>query len=120
AHRTRQVTWQLVEAEAGALAGGAGVVTPTDAWTGESLWSGGAYAALPAGGSVSLPVTLPVADRYLLEPVYHRLPVAPGTVVTDQRLGGATAARLDHGGAGPQGATPWPGYHAIGSLPTAA
>jgi hypothetical protein len=60
AGRQAQVPWQLVEAEAGALTGAAEVVTPAEAWTGESAWSGGAYVRLGPGGRVAGAVDLPV------------------------------------------------------------
>ena len=47
-------SWRMLEAEAASLGGGAAIVTPTSAWTGESLWSG-AYVTLPPGGSVAFP-----------------------------------------------------------------
>ena len=51
-------TWKLAEAEAGVLAGGASIVTPPSAWTGESGWSG-SYVSLPSGASVCLLYTSP-------------------------------------------------------------
>ena len=49
----------VVEAESGALTGGAAVVHPPSAWTGAANWSGGAYVVVPAGGKVTstCPVT---------------------------------------------------------------
>lgn len=44
---------QVVEAEAATLSGGATVVTPGSAWTGESQWSNNSYVSLPSGGSAS-------------------------------------------------------------------
>ena len=55
----------VVEGEAGT---GGTVVTPAQAWTGESLWSGGKYLRLPAGQRATL--TLPAASGpRVLEPV---------------------------------------------------
>ena len=48
-----RVTWQVAEAEAGGLSGGASIVTPASSWTGESVWSGGRYVSLPAGARVA-------------------------------------------------------------------
>ena len=49
-------TWTLVEAESGQLGSGAARYQPADAWTGESLWSGGAGVRLPPGGTLTIPV----------------------------------------------------------------
>ena len=110
AGRQAQVTWRLVEAEAGALTGAAQVVTPAEAWTGESAWSGGAYVRLGPGGRVAGTVDLPVGGGWWLFPVLDRQQVPAGEVATGHRLGGAAAGRVDHGGAGPQGVTAVPGY----------
>lgn len=48
---------QVVEAEGGALSGGAVTVTPPSAWTGAANWSGGAYVSVPQGGAVQMVVT---------------------------------------------------------------
>jgi hypothetical protein len=110
AGRQAQVTWRLVEAEAGVLTGAAQVVTPAEAWTGESAWSGGAYVRLGPGGRVAGTVDLPVGGGWWLFPVLDRQQVPAGEVATSHRLGGAAAGRVDHGGAGPQGVTAVPGY----------
>ncbi len=108
ARRDDHVTWQLVEAEDGELAGGASVVTPPDAWTGEGLWSGGAYAALPRGASTSIPVDLPTTDRQWLQPVFERQQGhGPLTTVG---IDGSGAGAIDQGGAGDAGVTPTTGY----------
>jgi hypothetical protein len=67
---------RVVEAEGGLLAGGATVVTPASAWTGAANWSGGSYVAVPAGGSVHLPVT---ADAAHVHPIINRRPGDLGT-----------------------------------------
>lgn len=91
-------TRRVVEAESAGLRGGARVVTPPSAWTGESAWSGGAYVELPAGASVDFgPV-----DGFV-EAVALR---------TEGAGGGATrwgATVLDHSNAGPQGTSGAPG-----------
>ena len=56
-----QLSWKLLEAEAGALRGAARVVTPASAWTGESQWSGGSYVELLPGSRVTVTATLPEA-----------------------------------------------------------
>jgi hypothetical protein len=110
AGRQAQVTWQLVEAEAGTLTGAAEVVTPASAWTGESAWSGGAYVRLGPGGRVAGTVDLPVGGGWWLFPVLDRQQVPAGVVATSHRLDGALAGRADHGGAGAQGVSAVPGY----------
>lgn len=92
---------EVVEAEAGQLTGGAVVVSPPSAWTGESLWSGGSYVELTAGGGGQW--TVPASEQpRLVAPVVD--------LVADRKAGRTTwrsgAQRLgtvDHGGGGPQG-----------------
>jgi hypothetical protein len=115
AGRQAQVTWQLVEAEAGTLDGAAEVVTPASAWTGESAWSGGAYVRLGPGGRVGGTVDLPVGGGWWLFPVLDRQQVPAGVVGTRHRLGGEPAGRADHGGAGAQGVTAVPGFLDLGT-----
>jgi len=115
AGRQAQVTWQLVEAEAGTLTGAAEVVTPASAWTGESGWSGGAYVRLGPGGRVAGTVDLPVGGGWWLFPVLDRMQISAGTVATSHRLDGALAGRADHGGAGAQGVSAVPGYLDLGT-----
>jgi hypothetical protein len=115
AGRQAQVTWQLVEAEAGALDGAAEIVTPASAWTGESAWSGGAYVRLGPGGRVSGTVDLPVGGGWWLFPVLDRMQISAGMVGTRHRLGGEPAGRADHGGAGAQGVTAVPGFLDLGT-----
>ena len=115
AGRQAQVTWQLVEAEAGTLTGAAEVVTPASAWTGESGWSGGAYVRLGPGGRVASTVDLPVGGGWWLFPVLDRQQISAGLVATSHRLDGALAGRADHGGAGPQGLSAVPGYLDLGT-----
>jgi hypothetical protein len=119
AGRRAQVGWQLVEAETGQLTGAAGVVTPGSAWTGESAWSGGSYVELGPGGQVTNTVTLPVSGRYLLLPVFDRQQLPAASVGTRYALDGVSAGVVDHGGAGPQGITPTPGYLTVGTTPGA-
>ena len=115
AGRQAQVTWQLVEAEAGTLTGAAEVVTPASAWTGESGWSGGAYVRLGPGGRVASTVDLPVGGGWWLFPVLDRQQISAGTVATSHRLDGALAGQADHGGAGAQGLSAVPGYLDLGT-----
>jgi hypothetical protein len=114
AGRQAQVTWRLVEAEAGALTGAAEVVTPAEAWTGESAWSGGAYVRLGPGGRITGTVDLPVGGGWWLFPVLDRQQVPAGVVATRHHLGGIPAGRADHGGAGAQGVSAVPGHLDLG------
>ena len=125
AGRQAQVTWQLVEAEAGTLDGAAEVVTPASAWTGESAWSGGAYVRLGPGGRVDDAVDLPVGGGWWLFPILDRMQIPAGTVGTRHRLAGQPAdnvdrlgpstSEVDHGGAGAQGVTAVPGFLDLGT-----
>ena len=116
--REEHVTWQLYEAEDGELRGNARVVEPEEAWTGESLWSEGAYVELGSGGRVTLDVDLPVRDVYLVMPVFHRQEIPERSVRTLYHLDGRPAGMVAHGGAGDQGITPMPGYLDIGTTAT--
>jgi hypothetical protein len=102
-------TWKLLEAESAALGGGASVVKPSDAWTGESGGSGGAYVSLGAGAGVAF---APQGEPGLVEPVALR---------TADRTGGFTKwgplGTLSHVDAGPQGASAIPGVLEIQTLP---
>ncbi len=111
-------SWQLVEAESGALSGGE-VVTPESAWNGEANWSGGAYVTLSSGDSLSLEVTLPTAGRYALLPVFERQPVNRYAAATDLALGEQTY-RLSQGGAGDPGTSPNAGLLTVALAQTSA
>jgi hypothetical protein len=100
-------TWSVVEAESGSLAGDATVFQPASAWTGESLWSGGAGIRLGAGGSLRL--NLPIAGTSLVLPVVE---LAPGAGTTRWSTGG----RVRHGDVGPQGDSPAPGMLSVRTL----
>lgn len=115
ADRAAQVTWTLVEAEAGTTRDGAVVVTPDDAWTGESQWSGGAYVELPPGAGLDLPTDLPVDGRYVLSDVLHRREARRQAAGLRHRIDGVPAGIQWHGGAGDQGVTPWPGFLDVGT-----
>ncbi len=90
---------QVIEAETGAVSGGASIVTPDPAWTGESLWSGDAV-QVTAGSTVSW--QLPAADQpRLVQPVVEQLHGATArTRFTD---GGRPLGSVDFGGVGAQG-----------------
>ena len=98
---------RVVEAETATLSGAARAVTPASAWTGESLWSGGAFAELTTGGRADW--TVPASDQpRLVQPVVNR-----GTDARAARLAWTTGRRslgsVDTGGGGEQGVTEAPG-----------
>ena len=95
-----------VEAETAMLAGGATAVTPPSAWTGESLWSGNAYASVPAGGTVSWELAASAQPRLVI-PVIDLQPGSDASTVwtTGERWLG----RVRTGDIGAQGASPAPG-----------
>ncbi len=96
---------KVAEAEAGTITGGA-VVKPASAWTGEANWSGGAYVALNAGGTVTIPV--PVSDQARnVYPIVNQRSEAAGT--TSWTAGSAFLGTTPNGGAGDQGITATPG-----------
>lgn len=104
---------QVIEAESATLDGRATIVRPESAWTGESLWSGGAYVGSDDGGSISFDLPAHQQDRWV-EPVVELEPSAAAgrSIWTggDERLG-----RIDHGRVGEQGISPAPGsLQAIG------
>jgi hypothetical protein len=92
---------QLLEAETGHLSGGAVVVTPPSAWTGESQWSGGSYVGLPAGGSGSWTVS-PSEQPRLVAPVVDVV-AAPSAGKTLWSSGTHRLGTVEHGVGGPQG-----------------
>jgi hypothetical protein len=102
-----------VEAESGTLSGDATVHRPPDAWTGESLWSGGAGVRLGAGGSLRL--ALPIEDTSLVLAVVE---LAPGAGTTRWTVDRAVLGTVRHGDVGPQGDSPAPGLLAVRTLDT--
>ena len=75
-HVVATTSYQKVEAEAGALSGGATVVDPPSAWTGEAQWSGNAYVDMTSGASDTVPVTATATGKYLIYLVFDKQ-VAP-------------------------------------------
>jgi len=116
--RVEQLSWTLIEAEAGTLRGAAQVVTPASAWTGESLWSNGKYVELLPGGRVTNSVTLSAAQagRYRLLPVFDHQEAAPRSIGTRHRFGNVPLGIVWHGGAGAPGVSPTSGYLDIGNV----
>jgi hypothetical protein len=106
-------TWKLVEAESGLLGSGASVYQPASAWTGESLWSGGAGVRLAPGGTLKISVA--AAGPNLLMPVVLLDPSAGTTHWRAPRL---VAGVVRHSRVGPQGDSPAPGLLAVETLPT--
>lgn len=96
----------VVEAESGTIAGGGSVVKPASAWTGEANISGGAYIALTAGASLSIPV--PAADEPRnIYPIVNQGPAPSGNTSWTTAKGPLGTTR--NGGAGAQGITEAPG-----------
>jgi YD repeat-containing protein len=114
--RTGQVTWKLVEAEAGTLSGQATVVTPASAWTGESQWSGGSYVELLPGSRVTVTATLPEAGRYRVLPVFDRQEAPLHSIGLRFRMANVRLGVAWQGGAGAQGVSTTSGYLDIGNV----
>ena len=104
------VGWTKYEAEAGDLSGGAEAVVADPAWTGEALWSGGAYVALERGERVSIPVTAEVTGRYRLFIVYDKQLGPAHEVAVEVRVNGARPLPHFQGGADDPGASPNDSY----------
>jgi hypothetical protein len=105
-HIVDRVGTTTVEAEQGLLGGGATVVTPASAWTGESSFSNDRYVRMPAGASVrwQLPA---MTQPQLVLPVVD---LQPGSAaVTRWASAGRELGTVRHGRIGPQGASPAPG-----------
>lgn len=96
---------KVAEAESGTITGGA-VIKPASAWTGEANWSGGAYVALNAGGTVKIPVPASDQERNVY-PIVDQRPDAAGT--TSWTSGSTFLGTTANGGAGAQGITAAPG-----------
>jgi hypothetical protein len=94
-----------VEAETGTLSGGATVVQPSSAWTGESQYGGGKYVSLPNGSTATF--ELGSHRDSLLMPVVDLQPGS--TAVTRFAARGTRLGSVDAGRIGAQGASPAPG-----------
>ena len=96
----------VVEAESGTITGSGSVVTPASAWTGEAIWSGGAYVALNAGDMLSIPV--PASDQARnAYPIVNQSVAPAGS--TGWTAGETQLGSTPNGGAGAQGITDAPG-----------
>ncbi|GAA2071397.1 hypothetical protein [Actinomadura alba] len=104
--------WRLIEAETGTLSGDAGPHQPSGAWTGESLWSGGAGVRLGPGGRLVLDV--PITEPSVLMPAVE---LAPDAGTSEWRVGAEAVGLVDHGAVGAQGDSPAPGLLAVRTLP---
>jgi hypothetical protein len=111
-----QLSWKLLEAEAGALRGAARVVTPASAWTGESQWSGGRYVELLPGSRVTVTATLPEAGRYRVLPVFDRQEAPLDSIGLRFKLDNVPLGIVWQGGAGAQGVSTTSGYLDIGNV----
>ncbi|MGZ6267627.1 MAG: hypothetical protein ACXWNR_03565, partial [Candidatus Limnocylindrales bacterium] len=114
--RLDQLSWTLLEAEAGKLNGRANVVTPASAWTGESLWSGGSYVEFLPGSRDTVTATLPEAGRYRVLPVFDRQEAPLDSIGLLFQSANLSLGVLWQGGAGAQGVSPTSGYLDIGNV----
>ncbi|HEY2042955.1 MAG TPA: hypothetical protein VGH11_09780 [Jatrophihabitans sp.] len=96
---------QTIEAEAAQLGGGATVVTPASAWTGEAQYSGGKYVSVTSGSTLSWTVPASSQDR-LVRVVVDR--VAGNAGVAHLSTGAKSLGDVTLGGEGSQGAAPAP------------
>ncbi len=107
---------QWLPAEDAQLSGGAQVITPESAWTGESNWRG-AYVLAEEGGSVRFDLAGAVLEAVAAgggtaHPVFHRLAEAAGTAIWAAVAADGTRTvlgALESGGAGEPGVTEWDG-----------
>lgn len=109
-HIAERIGTTTVEAEQATLSGGATVVTPASAWTGESLVSGGSYILMPASAGARW--QLPAASQpQLVLPVVDLRPNSPAVTRWSALTHGAGHAlgEVRHGRIGAQGASPAPG-----------
>ena len=107
-------TWTLIEAETGTLGAGASLYTPADAWTGESLWSGGEGVELSPDETLTISLAEIGAGPNLLLPVVMLDPSAGST--TWATSSGVTGV-VRHARVGPQGDSAAPGLLAVETLP---
>ena len=115
AHVDERRTWTLVEAETGELGSRAALYQPAGAWTGESLWSGGAGVRISPGGTLTISVGDIGDGANLLMPVVLLDPSAGTTTWTTPRR---VAGVIRHARVGAQGDSPAPGLLAIETLPS--
>ncbi len=99
-----QVGVSYLQAEDAQLSGGATVVTPPSAWTGESQYAGGAYASLPAGGTATFDLGQHPAS--LIIPVVD---LQPGSTAVTSFTADAPVGKVRSGDVGPQGDSAAPG-----------
>ncbi|SCK48620.1 hypothetical protein [Streptomyces sp. WMMB 322] len=109
---------RVLEAEKGELTGAAESVSPDSPWTGESQYSGGAYAALREGGGISWTLPDDTEGPLLASPVVNLVPdTEAGATRWGVRGSGPRVTRVDHGTAGDQGITAAPGALTPVALP---
>ena len=112
-----QTSYQKVEAESGALTGAATVVTPASAWTGEALWSNGAYVDLLRWRQrQSGHQRAASSGQYGVYIVFDKQMVPPKAVGVQVSVDGVSAGTDDEGGAGAQGDSPNSDYLSIDSV----
>ncbi|MGP5127687.1 hypothetical protein ACTXKL_14210 [Brachybacterium tyrofermentans] len=107
---------QWIQAEDAQLGGGAAVVEPDGAWTGESNWQG-SYVLADQGGTVRFDLDadargVVAAGGATAHPVIHRLAEDAGTArwtAIDAEGEGTDLGELDLGSVGGPGSTEWDG-----------
>ncbi len=99
-----QVGVEYLQAEDAQLAGGATVVKPASAWTGEAQYGGGAYASLPGGSTATFDLGQHPAS--LVIPVVD---LQPGSAAVTRFAAGRSLGSVRSGSIGAQGDSPAPG-----------
>ncbi len=111
---TARVTGTVLEAEGGGRTGNATVVTPPDASTGESQWSGGGYVDLHPGSRLTLTAEVPAGTVLMAVTRY-----LPGSAATRWTVDTRPVGTVHQGRIGAQGVSPWPGALEVTTLPAA-
>ena len=105
-HIVERIGTTTLEAEQATLSGGASIVTPPSAWTGEALISGGSLVRMPAGATARWQMP-PATQPRLVLPVVD---LQPGSsAVTRWSADHRALGKVRHSKIGPQGASPAPG-----------
>jgi hypothetical protein len=97
---------RVVEAESGTITGSGSIVTPASAWTGEAIWSGGAYVALNPGDRLTIPLQASDQSQNVY-PIVNQSVAPAGS--TGWTAGETQLGSTPNGGAGAQGITDAPG-----------
>jgi hypothetical protein len=102
-----RISWQTIDASAGKLSGAATLVEAQAPTTAEVQWVG-PYVELGPSGAITMSVTLPSTDRYLLLTVFDRRVFPLRAAGTLQRLSGLPAGAVYEGGGAAQGGGVYP------------